>query len=289
MPEKGVVYYATGHNYVNQALRSAESLKQHTDIHVTVYSDQEIESKYIDEVVKIPTSDYPFYDRIKYFKRSPYKKTLYIDTDTIITDSINPVFKMLERFDIVARIDPFRNTAGEHWGSDEAKIDVPRAFPEYQCGVLGYKNNDNIITLLEDWRSRYSEVVESDLIDQPFLREALYRADVDIGTLPSEYNLLVNNLNHLQSKAVILHFNGGYSDEIALPVVGTETKHDVINKINSHYPSRRAVYPGRWGGTKILTEPANSTILNLYTTLNNRGFRSTCKRVLKKFAREIIK
>jgi len=282
MAKEGVIYYAVGEKYLTEATESAESLKSNNNIHVTLFTDQNPESNIFDNVIEVESKGSPFLDRIKCFLQSPYEKTLYMDTDTIVAGDIGPIFEMLNRFDIVARLDPFRNTAGEHWGDDQTNINVPQAFPEYQCGVFGYRDADCIKDLFIMWEERYSEVVETDLIDQPFFREAVYHTDVHIGTLPSEYNLLVNNMNCLQNEAVIFHFNGGYSKDVTLPIIGTATKSQVMDKINSSYPSRRVVYPSRLGRTKVLPEPKKSLLLKLYRSLITDGVEQTVKKGVRK-------
>lgn len=280
---KGVIYYATGKKYFNEAEESAISLKNNNStIPITLFTDQKSNSTAFDNIIRINSGNDPFLDRIQYFRQSPYEKTIYIDTDTIIAGDIEPVFDVLDRFEIVARVDPFRNTAGKHWGEDYANINVPKAFPEYQCGVLGFNNSRSVKEMFKLWEDRYSNVTETDLIDQPFFREALYHSDIDIGTLPPEYNLLVNNLNILQEKGVIFHFNGGYSSKIQLPILENKPKEKIIKKINSYYPLRRAVYPGKLGQTRVFTEPNISVLLKVYRCLINHGFIFTIKKGLKK-------
>ncbi|WP_147441275.1 hypothetical protein, partial [Halorubrum sp. Atlit-26R] len=231
---EGVIYYAVGEKYLNQATNSAKSLKYHNSVDVTVFTDQNQQPEIFDRYKVINRNKHPFYDRIKHFMDSPYDKTLYIDTDTFVSDNIQDIYQMLDRFDVVARIDPFRDTAGPHWGSDEYDVEAPDSFPEYQCGVLGYKLNSSVLKMFEDWRKRYSKKLESNLIDQPFFREAVYNQDnLKIGTLPPEYNLLVNNLNCLQEKAKILHFNGGYYDKKSIG--RKETPEEILDQVNSEY------------------------------------------------------
>lgn len=282
----GIIYYATGKKYYKQAEKSAKSVKKHNEIPITIFTNRfsrdAPKESIFDNIITIEHNDYPFLDRIRYFKQTPYEKSIYLDTDTIVSGDITPIFHMLDRFDIVARIDPFRNTAGKHWGTHQAKIDVPEAFPEYQCGVLGFRNTKIIKELFDDWKTRYSEVVDKDLIDQPFFRESVYHSRARIGTLPSEYNLLVDNLNSLQQKAKIFHFNGNYSDKYRFPVLGSETKCEVMDEINSQYPKRRTVYPGKWGNTRILSEPAPTIPLRIYRAIDRHGFAATVKKGIER-------
>lgn len=269
--DRGVLYYASGERYYKEARSSARSLKKHNAVDITIFTDVTRDDPVFDTRRLIERNDHPFFDRIQYFLESPYNESIYLDTDTRVVSDIYDIFEMFERFDVLSRVDPFRDTAGAHWGIDRYEVDVPDAFPEYQCGVLGFKLTKSVQELFKDWRMRYGKYLNTDLIDQPFFREALFHSDVNIGTLPPEYNLLINNLNCLQGEAKILHFNGGYADNTRLPWKG-ESEEEIAERINSGYPSRRVVYPNKYGGTEVLTEPNQSRLLSIYEYLR-RGLK----------------
>jgi hypothetical protein len=99
---------------------------------------------------------------------------------------------MMDRFDIVASINETRDTAVEGHKFNTTDIDVPESFPEYQCGVIGFCHNPKVMSLFDDWQSRYKRYRDKYILDQPFFREAIYHSDIDLGTLPTEYNALIN-------------------------------------------------------------------------------------------------
>jgi hypothetical protein len=208
--DKGVIYYATGQKYLEEAKESARSLKKHSSLHITVFTDiKNIETEIFDNIENIDPGEHPFYDRINYFKKSPYQKTLHLDTDTYITGDITPIFEMLDRFDIVASINETRDTVARHTKFETLNLNIPKAFPEYQCGVIGFNKNSETKTILEEWQNRYAKYKDQNVLDQPFFRETLYQnKNVQVGTLPSEYNLLVNFPGYLQQSAKIIHFGG---------------------------------------------------------------------------------
>lgn len=234
--EEGVIYYATGQKYVEEAKESAESLKQHNDLHVTIFTDvKEIDSDVFDNIERITPGDHPFYDRINYFKKSPYQKTLHLDTDTYITGDITPIFEMLDRFDIVAAINENRDTVAEDTKFETIELNVPDSFPEYQCGLIGFNDDTRVNELLDDWQGRYDKYKSSNVLDQPFFREAVYQnTDIQIGTLPSEYNLLVNFPGYLQQRARIIHFGGS----------GRQDPEKVAKKINEKEGDQRVFFNG---------------------------------------------
>ncbi|MFB6294865.1 MAG: hypothetical protein ABEI97_03830 [Candidatus Nanohaloarchaea archaeon] len=66
MADRGVIYYAVGEQYREEALRSAESVKEHMDIPITLFADAESAASVFDTVETIQPSAHPFLDRIQY-------------------------------------------------------------------------------------------------------------------------------------------------------------------------------------------------------------------------------
>lgn len=242
MTDRGVIYYAAGSEYADQALCSAKSLKQHNDLSVTVYTDQSVDRTHVDSTVTISPGKHPFYDRINYFKQTPYQKTLYLDTDTYVAADIGAVFELLDRFDVVAAFNESRNTAAAHTKFETVDLNVPDTFPEYQCGVLGYRNTDTVQELFNDWQTRYEPYREEHLIDQPHFREALYHSSASIGTLPTEYNVLVNFSGYLHSSVKLLHYAGTNKTALGDGLPEFERLQSLVNKLNQGTPRNRVFF-----------------------------------------------
>ena len=282
MPDQGVIYYATGEQHIRQAAISAKSVKKHTDLHVTLYADRGAESPYIDSVVEITPSGHPFYDRIDYFKQTPYDQTIYLDTDTYVVGDITPIFEVLGRFDITAAHDEFRDTTAEHLSFETIEIDVPETFPEFQCGVIGYQNTEAVQALFDDWQRRYRPYRNRNLLDQPHFREALYHNPVAVNTLPSEYNVQVNFGGFLYDDAKVLHYAGEN-----VPFIGTETPREDISEqiareLNADAPSSRAAIVETNDG--IHTRPTLVPTLRYRISLSvrERGIAGTLRRAAEK-------
>jgi hypothetical protein len=283
MTTQGVIYYATGTKYVEQMLVSAESLKQHTDLPVTVYSDEQIHSQYIDNVVVITPGEHPFYDRINYFKQTPYDKTLYLDTDTYIAGDVSPIFEMLDRFDVVAAFNESRDTAAPHTKFDTVDLDVPPSFPEYQCGVIGYQNTEPIQQLFDDWQTRYKPYRDKHLIDQPHFREALYNSNLAIGTLPSEYNTLANFGGYLHEYVRLLHYAGSNKKRLGCGTPDADTLQEFVDVLNEDAPKDRVFY---YDSARCLQVTPTTQNLTLYhgvvQSVRRDGIWSTIKKTVAK-------
>lgn len=286
MTECGVIYYATGEEYVRQAKRSAASLHEHMDIAVTVYSDRPVDSPHVDNVVEITPGDYPFYDRINYFKQTPYDQTLYLDTDTYITGDLSPIFELLDRVEVAAAFNESRNTAAPHTKFETVDLDVPPSFPEYQCGVIGYRDTKLIQKLFDDWQSRYEPYRDAHLVDQPHFREAVYNTDVSVGTLPTEFNTLANFGGYLHDKVRILHYAGANRSALGSEPPDDEQLQAFVDRLNRDAPQNRLFLYDALGCLHVPTThedwPLTHTVA---TSVQRNGIQQTIKRATARLKR----
>ncbi|MDR6757763.1 hypothetical protein J2Y48_003060 [Mycoplana sp. BE70] len=185
--KNGVIYIAFGKRYVDQAIYSAKTLKAVSSLPVTLFSDVDVQSPYIDSVVKIE----PQHKRAKvdYISRSPYERTLYLDCDTEVRRDISDIFGVLDRFDIAAVQDHCRKNY--RWSSQIPSYDaIPYAFSEFNGGVLLYGKGPGVDAFFESWRSHfYANIEATNGQDQASLRIALWNSELKIHTLPIEFNV----------------------------------------------------------------------------------------------------
>ncbi len=87
--DRGLIYVATGRDrYLSEVEASVTSLRKHMpDLPVTVYSDTASERLaglgVYQERIDNPSSSY--LDKVVALQRSPYARTIFLDTDTWIT------------------------------------------------------------------------------------------------------------------------------------------------------------------------------------------------------------
>ena len=96
---KGILYIAFGDAFTKEALLSAESLKRYMpDTPVALFTNKEIESPFVDivKVVKIKHSR----SKVDLVAETPFEKTIYLDSDTLIVRDISDMFEILDRFDV---------------------------------------------------------------------------------------------------------------------------------------------------------------------------------------------
>jgi hypothetical protein len=216
---EGVLYVATGKKYIDEALRSAKSVKENSDsISVSIVTDQLIKSNIIDNVIHSDELTGTRGEANFHFDETPYEKTIYLDTDTIVSENISDLFTLLDRFDIGAAHAPSREaTSVESYPYS----DIPNSFPEYNRGVLVYRLNDQFRSFLDDYQHIYNKHLENGGInnhDQPAMRKALYKSNLRIATLTPEYNC--RGIGYADGRIRILH--GRY-----------KSMSRAINKLNS--------------------------------------------------------
>lgn len=202
--EKGVFYIATGSSYINEAIKSAKSLKLHNQLPVTIHSDEHIETPVFDKTEILPNPQYDFSDSLFTFESLPYDRTLFLDTDTYILGDITGIFSLLNHFDIAVAHNPYRN----YCNKDESNADIPDSFPQFNTGVVAIRKNSATKKMLDEWNRLFYDKYSFNMdYNQPAFREAIYRSDVRIATLPPEYNYYFTYPSYAGGPVKILHAN----------------------------------------------------------------------------------
>ena len=185
---KGIVYMATGDRYIEEAIISVTSLKQHLpDISVTIFSDRAIGHPAFDCEVLLDNPKYNWSDKIARMYTSPYEYTLFLDTDTYICADFSEIFSLLDNFDLGAVHAPYR---------ESYHLELSEGFPEMNTGVILFKKSPQVKQFFDNWTTTYQKHVEDlqatdrrkAFPTQPAFRQALYESQLRIATLPAEYN-----------------------------------------------------------------------------------------------------
>jgi hypothetical protein len=196
----GIVYSAFGERYIAEAVRAARSSLAHNDVPHVIFAAGEVADP--PPGVRIErfeqTSTAPFLDRIANMRRSPFERTIYLDTDTFVAGEIVHLLDVLDNYDLaVAQAPAYR-------GLDDPE--VPAAFPEFNCGVVAWRASERVAEFLRSWEETYREWLEKDVLtgrhggdhpsrtvigDQPAFRRCAWQHEMRVATLPPEYNLRI--------------------------------------------------------------------------------------------------
>jgi len=262
----GIIYIAEGDRFLKQAVVSAKSVKQHMPgMPITLFcsaasSDFPDCFDSIEQAAPADEGQYMASQKIHALLHSPYEQTLYLDTDTYVCTDISDLFEWLEHFDVAAAL---RSSFPRLY-----KEGIPRSFPEYNGGVILYRNSKLARALLEDWYKRFWE--DDHTYDQPALRAAIYFSDARVGTLPEEYNCRATQFGgHIRDSVKIIH---GHHDD--LPRLAQE--------INADKFRRLFIYDGKRNGIRLISSKQKSVPQMISDSIQYQGVWRTIAAIFRK-------
>jgi hypothetical protein len=182
--DRGIIYVATGERYVREALESARSAREHMpNVPIAMFTDRpELAGPPVDIVLTIDNPRRDFAEKIPPLTRSPFEKTLFLDTDTLVCGNCEELFDMLDRFELLVAHDP--------WRADYNFETLPPCFPTMNTGVIAYRKTPAFEALVRDWLdTHFARFAHMEPNDQPAFRHALYHSNLRFLVLPGEYNL----------------------------------------------------------------------------------------------------
>ncbi|MBO9998140.1 MAG: hypothetical protein J7641_03880 [Cyanobacteria bacterium SID2] len=216
---RGVVYVATGGLHLREACRSVVSLKvKMPDLHVTLFTDFVGKLPGFDRIERIEHPHYSYFDKVLYIPKTPYDRTVFLDTDTYICHDFRELFDLLDRFDLAAAHAPSRFAYRVEG--------VPDSFPEFNTGVIVFRKTPDVWDFFLDWRERYKldrersgrEKFGDFPPDQPTFRDAIYHSFLRVSTLTPEYNFRFIYPTFASGNVKILHGRNSNLDAVCRQV-----------------------------------------------------------------------
>lgn len=194
MPEKGIVYAASGKKYIEEARKSAASVKdQMPDTEICLMTNGiKKRHKEFDNFIQTKFKGKKIKQKIYH---CPYEKVIFLDTDTYVSSNLCDIFELLERFDLAAN----QISSGYHY---EIK-GLPDSFPEFNSGLIAFNNNKNVKMFMKEW-GRLFERMDTKW-DQKSFRYALYKSDLRVASLPIEYNFMIYFPAYAMAEVKVLH------------------------------------------------------------------------------------
>ncbi|MGJ8584326.1 MAG: hypothetical protein ACSHXD_09565 [Marinosulfonomonas sp.] len=185
MTDRGIIYVATGPDYLELARASAISLRaSNPGLAVDVFTNDPDAPglEVFDQVHPVPVD----HDRAKLecMPMSRFERTLFLDCDTLVVGDLGDVWDLLDRFELAMTHDVRRASDLVKEGLETS---TPYAFPQLNSGVLLYRKSPVTDTFFADWAARFhaSDVTR----DQIILKDMLWRFDIRFYVLPPEFNL----------------------------------------------------------------------------------------------------
>lgn len=205
---KGIQYVATGEKFINEAETSASSLKKHhPHLEISLVTD-DIEQ--IPEIFDKVTKHKPrltnhkkagFHYKIEGIQLSPFDKTIFLDSDTYLSDSISELFELLNHFDLLI--------CQDFWESDDIIYNNKNliGFIPFNTGVMAFNKNERLNSFFKIWENIYLEGINTFRHDQPAFMQALLASDIQFFVLPTIYNFrpTQNLAIHREKKVKVIH------------------------------------------------------------------------------------
>lgn len=188
----GLFYVATGQKHCQEAIRNAGFSKNvNPDVSISICTDQDLSSysSIFDCIIKHPDPSHSYRDKLIALSLSPYRYTIFLDSDALSCYPINDFFKSISSFNLAAVPAPVRHPPGHQ------DLSVPLYFPELNTGVIYYNNDYFTANLFSDWISLYDKwhsLYDQDW-DQASFRTVLWQfihhPSLRFLALPAEFNL----------------------------------------------------------------------------------------------------
>ena len=141
LAEKGYFYIAYGEAFTKEALMSIESLRRYTDLPIALYTDQSEsmfkDNRHITYLGKIVANH--LRAKVDYMNQSPFEKTVFLDTDTVIVRNCDDMFDLLDRFD-VGIVNDYARKRKKYSDQVPEYGEIPYAFSEGNSGVIAFNN-----------------------------------------------------------------------------------------------------------------------------------------------------
>ena len=188
--ENGFLYIVTGDGYAQECIFSIRSLKKYDNSKICVYSEEKYRALFegecdffcvINTKIKRP--------KVEYISQSPFKNTIYLDSDTFINYDITELFDLLEKYDFCSAFCNARKRENYSNLIPEYGL-IPYSFSEVNSGVMVFNDSDAVKELFMNWKDYYYKFLgKTNGWDQPSLRVSLWNSNVKICHLPPEYNV----------------------------------------------------------------------------------------------------
>lgn len=220
----GAIYVALGELHLREACVSAVSMKeQMPGMHITLFSDTEETFECFDRIEKVKSPEYDRRVNIRAMLNTPYRKTLFVDTDTYVCGDMTDPIDLLDRFDMAAALAP-GDGAWQHQN-------IPTSLHQYNCGVLYFSNSHAAKSFLSQWLQIYESDLRRSLSDlygpshdqlfpacQPSFRQSFFRGKARIATLLQNYNCRFENPNVVDGEVRLLHGRQNQIEQVAASI-----------------------------------------------------------------------
>jgi len=185
MSSNGYLYIAGGKKHVNEAAASAKRLKEVTpNADITLFTNSADSLRFSRSVfdnieereMTFPRKRRKYDGKVYEIGDSPYERTIFLDTDTHIVRPMEPLFDLLDYFDV-------------------AGVPVPKGglitpgVSMLNSGMIAFKHSKETGWMFKEWTRQYEQM--DAFGDQMAFAQALLNSNVRFHSLNSCWNLKV--------------------------------------------------------------------------------------------------
>ncbi len=210
----GIVFVGFGAKYVKEASEAASRFRAHMpDVPIALVTDEAGSFGTFDTIRQVsaaqphfPSRYWGFYNKILGIQASPYRLSLYVDTDIFCCRPVYDIFAAAQRYGLIAVHAPRKVS---DFGVRTITDTPPRLMPEINTGVLAFDRHALPADFCDAWLKLYKEHVPTDesknFGDQSVFRHLLTRLEINPFILPAEFNLRVGLPAVLHGAVRLLH------------------------------------------------------------------------------------
>lgn len=273
--------YIAPDNYIEQAALSVDSLKKsNPSISTAVVTnrdtlDEKIKQKF-EHIIPTNTVFGDMRDKAFNIELSPFNRTLFVDCDVHFAGDISPIFELLDEFHFSAAHAPVRES--------NKSTGIPETFPEFNGGVLAFKKSEKVNEVFRKWKIMYEHQVNAGNVDNPLndqtpLQEALWCTNIDIATLPPEYNCRFIFPGHINRDVKILHGHIPESMDIDLYQLEKIFNNPDGHRLYTGYPDQRLLYTTPRLKSKYYPQRLNYFRKIFVNSIKERGIIKTLRQM----------
>lgn len=215
---EGVIYSGTGSFYIGEAIASARSSMRHNALAHLLFASEPVADAQGLEVALFEPSGNPYVDKIANMRRSPFERTLYLDSDTFVVDEIGHVLQLLDNYDLAVAFAPAYRRLEDP--------EVPAAFYEFNTGVLAWRSSERVATFMRSWEETYKAWLQEEPFpgggrasrgrraDQPSFRRCAWQHQLRLFVLAPEYNFRLGYPATVVERVHVIH--GDHPDHAGL-------------------------------------------------------------------------
>lgn len=215
---RGIVYACSHSRWIKEAIRSAQSCRQHMpDLACQLFITEALLNEigegvreHFSETMVLAEAAHPQRPRFEAALRTNLEQAIFIDGDTLFLSPAYELFELLDHVDIAAAQAPqYFSPQAVALGLFEMLPKVSTAQPEWNTGVIVARIDEAFRDMVQEWSTLFEKCRAAGFgMDQASFRSALTYSRLRFATLPNNFNFRANIENSLAGEVKILHAHG---------------------------------------------------------------------------------